>query len=88
MIDDPKIIGRRLKSLREALGFRTQVDFAKKIGVEKNTYNPWEKGTRPLTFEAACVIRQKWKVPTDYLFWGDMEDQLPAGLLKKLDRAA
>lgn len=88
MIDPPEIIGPRLKSLRLALNIPTQTAFAKKIGVEKNTYNPWEKGTRELTFEGACLIRKKFKIPVDYLFWGDSEDQLPAGILNKLDRAA
>ena len=88
MIDPPEIMGPRLKRLRLALGFRTQVEFAKKIGIEKNTYNPFETGKRPLTFEVACSIRRKFKIPVDYLFWGDNEDQLPAGILRKLERAA
>lgn len=88
MIDPPEIIGLRLKTLRLALGCRTQVEFAKKLGIEKNTYNPFETGKRPLTFEVACSIRRKFKIPVDYLFWGDSEDQLPAGILNKIDRAA
>lgn len=88
MIDEPEIIGPRLRALRIALGFHTQVAFATKLGIEKNTYNPFEKGTRPLTFEVACTIRRKFKIPVDYLFWGDSEDQLPAGILRKIERAA
>lgn len=86
--DSPEIIGPRLKALRVALGIRTQTAFAKRLGIEKNTYNPFETGKRALTFEVACVIRNKFKVPLDYLFWGDMEDQLPAHILTKIDRAA
>ncbi len=48
MIDDPKAIGKRLKNLRLALGFPTQVAFANELGIERNTYNPFEKGTREL----------------------------------------
>lgn len=88
MIDPPEIIGPRLKALRLALECPTQTVFAKKLGIEKNTYNPFEKGTRELTFETACLIRKRFKIPLDYLFWGDMEDQLPAAVSRRLSRAA
>lgn len=88
MIDPPEVIGPRLKALRLALNIRTQTEFAKKIGVEKNTYNPWENGKRPLTFEGACLIRRRFKIPVDYMFWGDHEDQLPAVIQRKLESAA
>jgi len=88
MIDPPEIIGQRLKALRLALECRTQTDFARKLGIEKNTYNPFEKGTRELTFETACLIRKRFKIPLDYLFWGDMEDQLPMAVSRRLRKAA
>lgn len=88
MIDPPSVIGSRLKALREAVGCKTQVAFAKSIGVEKNTYNPWEKGLRPLTFEGALLIRKRYRVPLDYLFFGEAVDELPAGILTKIQQAA
>lgn len=88
MIDPPKVIGARLKALRLALEFRTQTAFAREIGVEKNTYNPWEKGTRPLTFEAACLIRNRFNVPLDYLFFGAAIDEMPAKIVRRLNQAA
>ena len=88
MIDPPEIIAARLKALRLALDFRTQKAFADKLGIEKNTYNPFEKGTRELTFETACLIRKRFKIPVDYLFWGDTEDQLPQAVARRLARAA
>jgi DNA-binding XRE family transcriptional regulator len=84
MIDDPKVVGARLKNLREALGIPTQVAFAKELGIEKNTYNPFEKGTRELTFETACLIRKKFKIPIDWLFWGE-DDELPYHVKVKLE---
>lgn len=84
MIDDPKIVSKRLKNLRLALGFTTQVAFADHLGIEKNTYNPFEKGSRELTFETACLIRKKFKIPIDWLFWGDDED-LPYHIKVKLE---
>ena len=88
MIDDPKIIGPRLRALRLALGIETQVEFAQSIGVEKNTYNPWEKGSRPLTFDGACKIRKKYHIPLDYLFYGESVDELPMKVIKNIRQAA
>ncbi len=88
MIDAPEIIGPRLKALRLACDCTTQQQFAKEIGVEKNTYNPWEKGTRELSFEGALLIRKRYKVPLDYLFFGEAREEIPGRILKKLDAAA
>lgn len=88
MLDPPETIGRRLKAVRLAVGCRTQTDFARAIGVEKNTYNPWEKGTRPLTFEGALLIRKRYKIPLDYLFFGEAQDEIPARILNNLQNAA
>lgn len=87
MVDPQDVIGPRLKALRIALGFPTQTKFAKAIGVEKNTYNPWEKGARPLTFEGACLIRKKFRIPLDYLFFGEI-GELPARVLHKIQNVA
>lgn len=84
MIDDPKIVAKRLKNLREALGFKSQVAFAEELGMKRNTYNPFETGSRELTFEAACLIRKKFKIPIDWLFWGE-DDELPYHVKVKLE---
>lgn len=88
MIDPPEIIGPRLKRIRLALDYKSQTAFARAIGVEKNTYNPWEKGTRPLTFEAACIIRMRWLIPLDYLFFGADPDRMPARIYRRLEEVA
>ena len=72
MMDPPEIVGARLKALREELGFKTQVKFAEKLGIDKSTYNPYEKGARPLTFETACLIRREFGISIDWLFFGDL----------------
>ncbi|MGE0579350.1 MAG: helix-turn-helix domain-containing protein [Reyranella sp.] len=84
MIDDPKTVGKRLKNLREALGFTSQVAFAKELGIKRNTYNPFETGERELTFETACLIRKKFKLAIDWLFWGD-DEELPYHIKVKLE---
>jgi DNA-binding XRE family transcriptional regulator len=84
MIDEPKIIANRLRLLREALGFESQVAFAKELGIKRNTYNPFETGERELTFETACLIRAKFRVPIDWLFWGD-DEEIPYHVKVKLE---
>lgn len=73
MIDPPDVIGRRLEDLRVALGFKTQVSFAEALGIDKSTYNLYKTGARPLTFETACVIRAKFGMSLDWLFYGDLQ---------------
>lgn len=70
-MDSREVIGARLRRLRLALEVKKQTDFAAEIGVEKSTYNPWETGKRTLTFEGACLIRKRYGIPLDYLFYGD-----------------
>jgi DNA-binding XRE family transcriptional regulator len=72
MIDPPEIVKNRLKALRRELGFKTQVDFAQRLGIDKSTYNLYETGKRPLTFETACLIRRHFGISVDWLFFGDL----------------
>nr|WP_316228345.1 MULTISPECIES: helix-turn-helix transcriptional regulator [unclassified Bradyrhizobium] len=73
MIDPPEIIGQRLERLRVELGFAKQQDFANALGIDKSTYSLYKNGSRALTFETACIIRQKWGISLDWLFFGDMQ---------------
>jgi len=45
-----KSIGRRLRKTREALGL-SQAEFCRQIGVQRNLYNPFEKGRRRITID-------------------------------------
>lgn len=83
MMDPPHIVAGRLKALRIELGYKSQTAFAEKLGIDKSTYNPYEKGTRPLTFETACLIRRRFGVSIDWLFFGDMR-QASRDLVLKL----
>lgn len=78
-MDQSNIIAGRLIALRKELGERegkpggyTQTEFAEKLGLTKSTYNPFETGKRALTFETACLIRRRFGIPVDYLFFGEM----------------
>ena len=64
-------ISNRLAALREKLGL-DQTAFAKSLGIEKNTYNAYERGKRPLTIETAKKIRRRYGISIDWLLFGDI----------------
>ena len=64
-------VANRLVALREKLQ-QDQKTFAHSLGIEKNTYNAYERGKRPLTIETAKKIRKKYGISTDWLLYGDL----------------
>lgn len=64
-------VANRLVALREKLNL-DQVDFAKSLGIEKNTYNAYERGKRSLSIETAKKIRRKYGISVDWLLFGDI----------------
>lgn len=87
MAESIKDIGKRLVATREALGFMSQIDFCKEIGVEKNIYNPFEKGRRRITIDVAIKVRRRFKIPLDWVYCADAS-HLPGTLYAKLERLA
>lgn len=79
-------IARRLVRTREALGL-SQIAFCGQIGVEKNVYNPFEKGHRRITLDVALKIRARFGVSLDWIYCGDVA-HLPVELYQKLAAAA
>jgi transcriptional regulator with XRE-family HTH domain len=72
MDDSDQDIALRLIALRKRLGYAKQSDFAKEIGLEKSSYNPFETGDRPLTLNAARRIRRRFGISADWLLFGDL----------------
>lgn len=70
-MDTDMEVANRLVALREQLK-QDQTTFAKSLGIEKNTYNAYERGKRPLTMETAKKIRKKYGISTDWLLYGDL----------------
>ncbi|WP_417517220.1 helix-turn-helix transcriptional regulator [Minwuia sp.] len=66
-----RAFGDRLKAAREAMGFDTASDFARKIGVERLTYYRWERGeTKPADLEHLARIRNVTGKSLDWLLLG------------------
>lgn len=78
-MDTDQNVAKRLIALRKELGERagvvggySQTEFARIIGMAKNTLNGFEKGSRPLTLEAARKIRRRFGISIDWILFGDM----------------
>lgn len=82
-----KATGRRLKETRLALDFANQKDFAKEIGMDKTTYNPFETGKRRITLAAAIRIKQRFAITLDWIYCADPSG-LPAKVFQKINRTA
>ena len=82
----PKNTGRRLLRTREALEL-SQAEFCRQIGVERNLYNPFEKGRRRITIDVAMKIRDRYGITLDWIYAGDPH-ALPSGLYHKLVASA
>jgi transcriptional regulator with XRE-family HTH domain len=82
----PKTIGRRLLRTRQALKL-SQAEFCRQIGVERNLYNPFEKGRRRITIDVAMKIRDRYGVTLDWIYAGDPH-ALPSGLYHQLVASA
>jgi DNA-binding XRE family transcriptional regulator len=70
-MDTDDDIARRLIAVREHFSL-SQVDFAGKLHIAKNTLNGFEKAKRPLTIETAKRIRDRFGISTDWLLYGDV----------------
>lgn len=89
---DPKDkIARRLVALRIELGKRldglpdgySQTQFCELIRVSKTVYNPFEQpdNKRVITLDVAGRIRERFGVPTDWIYYGNIP-QMSDVLLK------
>lgn len=74
----------RMAATREALGFKTQSGFAERLGMERNTWNPFETGARPLSSDAIRKIRAQFRfIPYEWIIEGDAS-KLPHDLYEKV----
>ena len=70
-MDTDENVARRLIAVREHFTL-SQVEFAEKLHIAKNTLNGFEQAKRPLTIETAKRIRDRFGVSTDWLLYGDI----------------
>ena len=75
MIKIDKILGEKVKSLREKAGL-SQQDFAHKIGVSRPTVSQIESGARKLNPDELLSIARLFNISVDLLFNLDKEPQV------------
>jgi|GEM_PF-2568962 len=82
LMDTNQDISGRLLAVRTKFGLN-QAQFAEALGLAKNVYNPFEKGSRPLTLDAARRIRRRFGISIDWLYFGDV-GQPSEGIAREL----
>jgi transcriptional regulator with XRE-family HTH domain len=55
--------------------------------VQRNLYNPFEKGRRRITIDAATKIRDRYGISLDWIYCADQR-VLPSDLYQKLASSA
>lgn len=79
--------GLRLLAVRDALGWH-QERFAQEIGVERTTLANWEGGKRMPDVLAMVRLYQRFDIPLEWIYAGEL-GRLPYDIADKLrDRAA
>lgn len=72
---DPISIAQRLEWLRHYYAM-SQKEFAKSLGILPTTYNNWLRGRQGLSLYGARLIKQRYNITLDFLFFGEA-DNLP-----------
>jgi transcriptional regulator with XRE-family HTH domain len=65
-------IGLRLRITREAFGL-PQGEFAKRAGIEPNTYNNWETGDRVPDLTYALRLCETYGLTLDWIYRGEIK---------------
>jgi len=84
-MDPPHVISARLDALRKELKIATDQAFADEIGLSKGQYSLIKNAKRNLSFETACVIKDKWGISLDWLYFGDFQ-QASIQIMTKIGR--
>ncbi len=74
-------IRRRLTLVREWKDM-TQAEFCRATGISQTLWSMIEGGTRKCSHRNLSKIKSAFSVPFDWLYDGDITEQIPNGLLK------
>ncbi|MDL2211519.1 helix-turn-helix domain-containing protein [Erysipelotrichaceae bacterium OttesenSCG-928-M19] len=66
---DHKVVGSRIRSHREFLGF-TREEIAEKLGISPNFYRDIELGSKGFSVPTLISLSRELKVTTDYILFG------------------
>lgn len=80
--DAREAVAARLKAARQALGM-TKKEFAEQAGLSMQVYGPFENGTRDLSLQGAKLLRKRYRMPLEFMYFGIIDD-LPTKISKAL----
>lgn len=84
-MDNPKVIGERLKALRIGLGHEhSSAGFARLVGLTAQAWNHYELGRRRISLDEADKLIRRFGIPLDWIYYGTAEDRLPLHIAKAL----
>ena len=69
-METKKVIGQRLKYLRENLLKLSQSELAKALGVKRTTLASWEQGKSEINYEIANKLLKQFRVNINWLLTG------------------
>ncbi|MEQ8354154.1 MAG: helix-turn-helix transcriptional regulator [Kiloniellaceae bacterium] len=75
--------GERLRQTRQALGFRSQREFAKITGESEANLSNWERGVSAVPPAYVSRLKNRFGVSLDWIFHGDLS-MLPHSLAQEL----
>lgn len=76
----------KIRTLREAAGYKSQQSFADAFGVAQSTVGGWEAGKREPNYETVNRLAHFFSVPVGYLLEETMEDEYSARFRNNLFR--
>lgn len=76
----------KIRTLREAAGYKSQQSFADAFGVAQSTVGGWEAGKREPNYETVNRLAHFFSVPVGYLLKESMEDEYSARFRNNLFR--
>ncbi len=75
----------RLRVIREWKGMN-KAEFARSANIPENYWVMFENGTRSISHECARKLKAAFGISLDWLYDGDITDQMPAGLLNQITK--
>lgn len=81
-----QMIAQRLIATRLALGFESQVEFCREIGVSYNTWNNYENARGRPKLDTAIELCVRFNLTLDWIYMGDASG-LPHRLAQALTAA-
>lgn len=84
-MDNPQVIGERLRALRVGLGHEhSAAGFARLVDMTPQAWNNYERGLRRISLDEANKLVRKFGLPLDWIFYGTATDRLPLHIAKAL----